>query len=197
MLAVPQAALPLLRSPAPAVKLLLPLRRMDYGALPSTPAEFQGRCLGALRPSRLNVSPHFIPIPRSSIFWFLHEQAFVLKFTTYSIFCSTKSNVLCWGFLTHANGIVFVSYLIPSTSHCYFCSTFCSSDACICLSAFLLRVCVGAICSTGLINSVSQFVGVLVFGFIRGFCYYHKDRMKEINTKITKSQHFNAKKLIH
>lgn len=56
----------------------------------------------------------------------------------------------------------------------------------------LLKVSVWAICATGLIISASQLVGVMVFGFIQGFCYYHRGSVKEMNMKITKSQHFNA-----
>lgn len=56
----------------------------------------------------------------------------------------------------------------------------------------LLEVSVRAICAIGLIISASQLVGVLVFGVIQGFCYSHRDSIKEMNIKIAKSQHFNA-----
>lgn len=46
------------------------------GVHPSAPANFWGRCLGPVWPSRLSVFPHLIPVPRSFTFPFLHRQNF-------------------------------------------------------------------------------------------------------------------------
>lgn len=103
--------------PAPTVTVLLPSHRTDCGAQPGAPPNFQGRCLGPLWlwPSRLNVSPHFIPIPRSFTFQLLHQQTFVLKFITCSISHFTKINVPCSFFSTRTNKIhIFVIFnLLP------------------------------------------------------------------------------------
>lgn len=79
--------------PARTVKLLLHSHRTDGGVQPSAPARFQGRRLGPLRPSGPNISPRFIPLPRSFTFQFLHRRTFALKFITCSVFRSQK--VMC------------------------------------------------------------------------------------------------------